>query len=431
MITNNNVYKNKKLRINLKRLINRLHQLGRVGAQPGGGTSRLALTPEDKLGRNLVVSWMKELDLKVSIDGIGNVVGLREGRQNGAPVMIGSHIDTVENSGIYDGCLGVLAGLEIIELLNELNIETELPLAVAFFTNEEGSRFAPDMMGSMVYTGQYPLEKALATVGICNTTVEDNLKTIGYAGKKRNTSNAVHAFIELHIEQGPHLERENKSIGVVESVQGISWTEITLKGASCHAGTYPMSFRTDVSYVAACITRYVREISQEIGEKMVATTGHIKYSPNLINVVPDKVTMTIDMRNPHELELQKAELMLHHFIKDICKEENVQYSTRKLARFMPTKFDPALSSTIEAKALENGYSTKRMYSPAGHDAQIFANICPSAMIFIPCENGISHSIYENVCEADIKAGAQTLFDVVMEVANAKILSIESTGKLTA
>ena len=333
--------------------------------------------------------------------------------------MMGSHIDTVTVAGPYDGCLGVLAGLEVIETLNEAGIITDIPLAVAFFTNEEGSRFQPDMMGSLVYQGDLPLEKALATFGIYKANVEDSLRRIGYAGSTPCGNNKLTAFFELHVEQGPVLEREGYTIGVVEGVQGISWTEITINGMSCHAGYYPMSLRHDAGYAAACIAKFARTIPEQVGGNQVATVGHMLFEPNLVNVAPNKVIMTVDMRNPDENALQKAELLLNHYIKKACIEEGVTYTTKKLARFLPTSFNKEKVNMVESKAKELGYSTKRMHSTAGHDAQIISRMCPTAMIFVPSVDGISHNINEFTHESDIEAGANVLLNVVIDSATLK------------
>ncbi|MEW5822517.1 MAG: Zn-dependent hydrolase [Cyanobacteriota bacterium] len=407
------------LRVNAKRLSNKISELAKIGALPGGGVSRLALTFDDQQGRNLVLNWMKELGLSITIDGIGNVVATKKGKYNMPPVMMGSHIDTVTVAGPYDGCLGVLAGLEVIETLNELNIETDMPLAVAFFTNEEGSRFQPDMMGSLVYTGELPLKKALATFGIYKSNVEDSLNRIGYNGSAPCGTPNVAAFFELHIEQGPVLEREGYTIGVVESVQGISWTEITLEGKSCHAGYYPMDLRNDAGFVCGQITQYARIIAKEIGGNQVATVGHIEYHPNLVNVAPDKVVMTVDMRNPNEEELQEAENKLDSYLVKVCRDEGIKLSTKKLARFQPTFFNKEKVNLVEEKAKELGYKSRRLHSTAGHDAQILSKVCPTAMIFIPCVDGISHNINEYAYEQDIEAGANVLLNVVLESAKVK------------
>ncbi|MEO8652735.1 MAG: hydantoinase/carbamoylase family amidase, partial [Ramlibacter sp.] len=260
-----------KLRIDANRMAARLEALGALGAIPGGGVCRLALTAEDGAGRDLVAGWMRELGLAVTVDAIGNVVGVRQGLEAGAPVMAGSHIDTVRTGGRYDGNLGVLAGLEVIQTLNDAGITTRRPLAVAFFTNEEGARFNPDMMGSLVYVGGLPLGEALATVGIDGESVGDCLKTIGYDGPAPCGGPRIHAYVELHVEQGPVLDLEGITIGAVESVQGISWTEFTAVGVSNHAGTTPMRLRHDAGYVACAIASHAREIARSLGGDQVAT----------------------------------------------------------------------------------------------------------------------------------------------------------------
>ena len=282
------------LRIDAKRLAARLDALGAVGAIPGGGVCRLALTTEDGAGRDLVAGWMRELGLAVTIDAIGNVVGVRQGLESGPPVMVGSHIDTVRTGGRYDGNLGVLAGLEVIRCLNDAALQTRRPLAVAFFTNEEGARFNPDMMGSLVYVGGLPLGEALATVGIDGESVGDCLKQIGYAGAAPCGKPRIHAYVELHVEQGPVLDLEGFRIGAVEGVQGISWTEFTVLGVSNHAGTTPMRLRHDAGYVACAIANHAREIARSLGGDQVATVGAINLSPNLVNVIANRAAFTVD-----------------------------------------------------------------------------------------------------------------------------------------
>lgn len=418
-----------KLLINVQRLSGKIKELAKIGALENGGVSRLALTDNDKKARDLVLTWMTNLGLNVSIDKIGNVVAIRSGIKNTPPVIMGSHIDTVSAAGPYDGCLGVLAGLEVIETLNDGNIATEIPVAVAFFTNEEGARFQPDMMGSLVYQGDLKLETALSTVGIDGTTVEENLKRIGYVGNKECGNNKAHAYFELHIEQGPILEDKGINIGVVECVQGISWTEITIEGISSHAGGTPMYLRNDAGYAAGCITQYVRHIAKEIGDNQVSTVGYCNFSPNLVNVIPDKVVMTVDLRNTNEDKLQEAEKKLYEFIQKISHEEGVKISTRVLARFKPEYFNSEMVSLVESTAKEMGYSTYRMPSGAGHDAQILSRICPTAMIFVPSEKGISHNITEFTSESDIEKGANTLLNVVLNVSSANLKHCTTCHKI--
>ena len=302
------------MKINIDRLMARIDALAQVGATGDGGVSRLALTEEDKTGRDLVVSLMRQLGLEVTIDQIGNVVGQRRGAGDSNPIFTGSHIDTVRTGGRYDGALGVLAGLEVIATLNDHNVTTERPIAVAFFTNEEGARFAPDMMGSMVHQGHLPVGEMLEVSGIDGTTVGENLTAIGYAGPTPCNHVQPHAFIELHIEQGPVLENNAVTIGVVEGVQGISWTEVNIKGQANHAGTTPMDSRSDAGYCAASIVRYARKIAKDIGGDQVATVGYINMSPNVVNVVPGRVSMTVDLRNTDARQLKSAEERLYRFL---------------------------------------------------------------------------------------------------------------------
>ena len=402
--------------IDIKRLMSRLEDLARVGAIDGGGVCRLALTDEDKQGRDLVVRWMRELGLSVSIDQIGNVVGVRPGSEDGPPVMIGSHIDTVRTGGRYDGNLGVLAGLEVVACLEQASITTRHPVAVAFFTNEEGARFAPDMMGSGVHQGALSLAECLATIGIDGVAVLAELERIGYAGDAACGTMRARAYLELHIEQGPVLDREGITIGAVEGVQGISWTEVTLGGVSNHAGTTPMSMRTDAGYVAAELAVFVRGPAKEMGGTQVATVGSLKLSPNLVNVIANAATMTVDLRNTDEALLQRAELATFAHLDAVAAAEGVSVSRRSLARFAPVDFDPDVIALVEAQARAQGHTVRRLPSGAGHDAQMFAPNCPSGMIFVPSVDGISHNVREHTDPADIEAGANVLYAVARQLA---------------
>ncbi|HEX7489838.1 MAG TPA: Zn-dependent hydrolase [Anaeromyxobacteraceae bacterium] len=405
------------LRIDGPRLSRRLAELARHGALPGGGVCRLALTDEDKAGRDQVVRWMRELGLRVTIDGIGNAVGVRAGREEGPPVMMGSHIDTVRTGGPYDGNLGVMAGLEVIATLNDAGLDTRRPLAVAFFTNEEGSRFQPDMMGSLVYAGALPLQRALATVGIDGTTVGENLSRIGYGGDgPLGGPGKVHTYVELHVEQGPVLEAEHFTIGAVEGVQGISWTELTLTGQSNHAGTTPMRLRHDAGYVAAEIAVFARRLARELSGDQVATVGALTLFPNLVNVIANRVVMTVDLRNTDEARLKEAEHRLFSFVEETAATEGVGVARRSLARFEPVAFAPQLVSRVEAIAKELRFSVRRLPSGAGHDAQILAAICPACMIFVPSARGVSHNVEEFTHPADLAAGGNVLLRLVLELA---------------
>ncbi|MCP5156421.1 MAG: Zn-dependent hydrolase [Ectothiorhodospiraceae bacterium] len=404
------------LRVDLDRLMARIAALAEVGAIDGGGVCRLALSAEDRAGRDRVVGWMRELGLAVSVDAIGNVVGVRAGREDGPPVMIGSHIDTVRTGGRYDGNLGVLAGLEVVQTLADHGITTRRPIAVAFFTNEEGARFAPDMMGSMVHQGHLPLEEMLAVRGIDGTSVAEGLDAIGYRGDTPCGDVRAHAFLELHVEQGPVLEREGVTIGAVEGVQGISWTELTIEGVSNHAGTTPMRLRHDAGFAAASIAVLARGIANEMGGDQVATVGRIELTPNLVNVIPNRAVMTVDLRNTDEEKLKAAEARLLAHLDRLVEREGVKITRRSLARFEPVAFDPGVVAMVEETARALGHSVRRMPSGAGHDAQAFAPNCPTGMVFVPSVGGISHNVREHTEAPDIGAGANVLLRVALRLA---------------
>jgi len=405
-----------------RRLLDRLAALAEIGAIDGTtGSSRLAFTDADGAGRDLVVSWMDDLGLDVTTDGIGNVVGCW--RPKGcdpalSPVMTGSHIDTVATGGRYDGNLGVLAGLEVIETLTSAGVIPHRPLAVAFFSNEEGSRFAPDMMGSLTYVGGLGLEDALATVGIDGAVVADELDRIGYRGGAPCPGLVPHAFVELHIEQGPVLEREAIRIGVVEGVQGISWSEITIKGQANHAGTTPMALRRDAAYAAARVATFTRDLATDLGPPQVATVGALRLHPNLVNVVAEAATLTVDLRNTDDDVLGEAERRLLAHLDRISADEGVAITARSLARFAPVSFDPTIVELIETTAAGLGHSTMRLPSGAGHDAQMLARVCPAAMIFTPSHRGISHNPAEHTDPDDLEAGANVLASVLLALASA-------------
>ncbi|WP_251879861.1 M20 family metallo-hydrolase [Achromobacter sp. Marseille-Q4954] len=404
------------VRIDGARLLRRIADLAQVGAIEGGGVCRLALTDADRQGRDLVVRWMRELGLAVTVDGIGNVVGLRAGRKAGPPVMTGSHIDTVRTGGRYDGNLGVLAGLEVVAALNDAGVVTERPIAVAFFTNEEGARFAPDMMGSLVFQGDLALEDALATVGIDGTSVGENLARIGYAGTAPVGNNQVHAFVELHVEQGPVLEHEGYTIGAVTGVQGIHWIEFTVRGVSNHAGTTPMALRHDAGIVAARIACFARDLTVELGAGQLATVGQVNLFPNLINVIPNRATFTLDLRNTDGAALQEAIARCMTYAAQVAADEGVEVSHRVLADFAPVAFDEAIVGRVEDIARSRGHRVRRLPSGAGHDAQMLARMCPTGMVFVPSVGGLSHNVAEFTQDQDIEAGAGVLLELMLELA---------------
>ena len=397
-----------------KRLLQRLDALADIGSTGDGGSCRLALTDEDKAGRDLVVSWMRELGLEIVVDAIGNVFGTWN-VGHGAPVMTGSHIDTVRTGGKYDGNYGVLAGLEVIASCQEQSITPARPLTVGVFTDEEGARFAPDMLGSLVYVGGLALEVALDTMSIDGKRLADELIRIGYAGAAPCPGPAPHAFVELHIEQGPVLEAEDFTFGAVTGVQGISWQELTIVGQSNHAGTTPMNLRRDPAYVAAMMAVYLRDIAERFGGDQVCTVGKIDLHPNLINVIPARATVTLDVRNTDEDTLRDAEHLIDTFCFQIEQDEGVSISKRQLARFEPVEFDERVIEIVERRAREVDPRVRRMPSGAGHDAQMLARVCPTAMIFVPSKDGISHNPREHTEADQLIEGANVLMRVMLDL----------------
>jgi N-carbamoyl-L-amino-acid hydrolase len=331
--------------------------------------------------------------------------------------MIGSHIDSVATGGLYDGVVGVMAGLEVVEALNAADAQTRHPVAVAAFTNEEVARFAPDMMGSGAHQGALDLDAMLATRATDGSAVlGDELDRIGYSGTVPTGFFTPHAYLELHVEQGPVLEAEGVRIGAVTGVQGISWTEFTIEGQSNHAGTTPMSMRRDAGVVAARIALETRQIAAEAGPPQVATVGVFDLSPGLVNVVPEGARLTVDLRHTDEAQLAAAEARLMAAAQAAAEAEDCALSHRALARFSPVTFDPWLVAKVEAAATARQLSVRRMPSGAGHDAQMFAPNCPSAMILVPSSKGLSHNIHEHTDDADLVAGAQVFLDVVLDIA---------------
>jgi len=409
------------LRIDITRLLGRLDALGEIGAilGPDGerGCARLALTDADRDGRDLVVDWMRDLGLVVEIDQIGNVFATRPGTDASlAPVMTGSHIDTVRTGGRFDGNLGVLGGLEVLETLIANGVATPRGITVAFFTDEEGARFAPDMLGSLVFVGGMPVESALDVRAVDDDArLGDELMRIGYAGSRPAPAVAFpDSYVELHIEQGPILEDLGVTVGVVEGVQGISWTRLTITGQSAHAGTTPMRLRRDPLYAAARIATAVRDIATDLGADQVATVGRMDVHPNLVNVVAASVSMTVDLRNTDEDILQQAEFRFRAVVDEVAAAEGVTIEQVPLARFEPVEFDGSMVDLVEATAERLGHSTHRMPSGAGHDAQMLGRVCPSAMIFTPSANGLSHNIAEFTEASDIEAGANVLLHVIID-----------------
>lgn len=400
-------------------LLEQLRELGDLGlATPGdrsSGRTRMALSDAEKAGRDKVAAWMRELDLPVAVDAIGNIFGILPGREAGKdvpPLMIGSHIDTVAQAGPLDGVYGVLSGLAVARAFRKAGHLPPRPLVVAAFTNEEGVRFQPDMLGSLVYAGGLPLEEALAVRGIDGACVGDELRRIGYAGAMQPGAIRPAAYLELHVEQGPVLEAEGLQIGVVEGVQGISWQKIVITGQPNHAGTTPTRLRRDAGLAAARVITRLREIAGESGSTN-ATVGRMRFEPNLVNVIPGRVEMTVDLRDPDEQRLLAAEETLDAYLRAVAVQDGVTVESERLARFQPVPFDPALVGEVEAAAQKMGLTYRRMVSGAGHDAQMMARICPTAMIFVPSTGGLSHCPEESTPPEDLARGAAVLLEAAL------------------
>ncbi|MGN0193884.1 MAG: Zn-dependent hydrolase [Pseudoramibacter sp.] len=405
------------IKINAERLMARIRELGQTGVEADGRRIRLAASDADKAGRDLVAGWMKEAGLKVAVDRIGNLFGIweTEDNQNEAPLMIGSHIDSVIDAGQYDGCLGVLSGIEVIDALKKAGVKPKRPIVNVAFTNEEGVRYSPDMMGSLVYAGGMKTEDALATVGTDGTVLGDELKRIGYAGTAEPGFLKPFAFVEYHIEQGPILDHEGIQIGAVENLQGIHWQRVTVEGAANHAGTTPTALRADAGLAAAKLNVFARKLVEKSGG--VCTVGTMAFEPNAVNVIPSKAVFTIDLRNPDKAKLDADEAELAEYMKQLEKTDGVKITAERMTCFDPVLFDENIVQLIEKACADRGLSCRRITSGAGQDAQMIASIAPTAMIFVPSVAGVSHNPKEFTTDANCIAGANVFLDVVSELAN--------------
>lgn len=403
--------------INKERLLDSIFMLGKIGIDASGERTRLAASDAEKEGRDFVVKQMREAGLDVVVDRIGNIFGIWQTEENRkeAPLMIGSHIDTVINAGQYDGCYGVLTGIEIVRTLKEQKAALKRPLVVGAFTNEEGVRYQPDMMGSLVYAGDLSLDEALDSVGTDGTILRDELTRIGYGGTVDPGFIKPYAFIELHIEQGPIMDAKGISIGAVENLQGISWQRISIEGAANHAGTTPTDMRIDAGLAASKVNVFMRERCLASSGKTVCTVGTMALEPNAVNVIPSKAVFTVDVRNPNEEKLKEEEMALAAYLKKLEETDHVKIHTERLVRFEPVEFDNGICKITEKMAEKRGLSHCRMTSGAGQDAQMMARICPTAMIFVPSVKGISHNPKEYTRDEDLVGGANVFLDIVAEL----------------
>ncbi|MCW5623507.1 MAG: Zn-dependent hydrolase [Burkholderiales bacterium] len=402
------------LRINGIRLWDSLMTLAKIGATDKGGVRRLALTDLDRQGRDLVTGWCREAGLDVTVDRIGNIFARRAGTDpTRAPVMSGSHIDTQPSGGKFDGNYGVLAALEVIRSLNDQNIRTAAPLEVAIWTNEEGTRFQPVMMGSGVFAGVFDLQDTLGRKDLDGLTVGDELARIGYAGTAECGGRPVGAYFEAHIEQGPVLEDTGTTIGVVTGVMGLRWFEVTAVGQDSHAGPTPMRLRKDAMLAAAKMVQEVHRIANDHAPHGRGTVGTLSVKPSSINVVPGEVKFTVDIRHAEGPVLDAMEARLRTACVDIGNETGTTLTVRPVSAFTPTAFDPACIGEVRSGAARLGYRHMDIVSGAGHDAVYVARLAPTAMIFVPCEGGISHNEIENATPEHLEAGCNVLLQAML------------------
>jgi N-carbamoyl-L-amino-acid hydrolase len=405
------------LRINGQRLWQSLMDLAKIGATEKGGNCRLALTDLDRQGRDLVAGWMRAAGLEITVDRIGNIFGRRPGKNPSLPsVATGSHIDTQPTGGRFDGCYGVMAGLEVMRTLQEQGMQTEAPLELVIWTNEEGSRFTPFMMGSAVYCGKLPLETAMATADIDGKTVGDELRRIGYAGDAA-PGGRFGRYLEAHIEQGPILEAEDRLIGVVSGSLGMHWYEVTVTGMEAHAGPTPMPLRRDALYAATFIMQAVVQIALDYAPHGRGTVGAAYVRPCSPNVIPGSVTFTMDIRHEDAAKLAEMDARLRAVVQDVATGRitghAMQIDVRPTAYFPPTPFAADMVASVREQARARGYSHMDIVTGAGHDAVNVATIVPTAMIFVPCKDGISHNEIEDADPAHLEAGANVLLGAML------------------
>lgn len=407
----------KNLQIDGKRLWDSLMEMAKIGATEKGGCCRLALTDLDRQSRDLFVQWCKEAGCSIKIDKMGNIFARRPGKNNDlAPVMCGSHLDTQPTGGRFDGVFGVLAGLEVVRSLNDLGVETERPVEVAVWTNEEGSRFAPAMVASGVFAGVYDLEYGLTRADGDGKTMGEELQRIGYAGAEEVGGREIHAFFETHIEQGPILEAEEKTIGIVTDAQGQRWYELTLTGVESHAGPTPMAIRKDALLGAARVVELVNRTGLDNAPVACATVGMLEVYPNSRNVIPGKVFVAIDFRHPDDDVLAKMDAAMRAGVEKIANEIGLEYEIEQIFYYKPVHFDESCVAAVREGAEAFGYEAREIISGAGHDACYMAKVAPTAMVFVPCVDGISHNEVEDAKPEWITGGGNVLLRAIVEKA---------------
>ncbi|HJZ29573.1 MAG TPA: Zn-dependent hydrolase [Hyphomicrobiaceae bacterium] len=410
------------LRIDPERLWSTLMETAAIGATPKGGINRQTLTPEDAAVRSWFQRATEALGCSVTVDEVGNMLALRPGRRPDlAPIALGSHLDTQPTGGKFDGNLGVLGALEALTTLVNAGYETNAPILIVNWTNEEGARFAPAMLGSGVFAGTYSRAEADAVTDSGGVRFGDALEAIGWRGQAKSGAIKLSAYLELHIEQGPILEAEQKRIGVVTGVQGVRWYELTLKGRESHAGTTPMPRRADALAASARLIGDVRAIALAYAPTAVGTVGQMDVKPNSPNVVPGEVRMTVDLRHHDDATLAAMESQMYRAVDRVSGEEQVAIQVRKLHDLAAIKFHPECIAAVRAAAQALGLSERDIISGAGHDAVHMSRITPSAMIFVPCKDGLSHNEAESSSREECAAGAQVLLEAALLI-DAKLAS---------
>jgi len=408
------------LRVNGKRLQEALEQMAQIGATPGGGVQRLTLSDEDKKARDLFVMWLKELDLEITVDEMGNIFGRRPGKNNDlAPVMSGSHIDSQPKGGRFDGILGVMGALEVMRTFHENKIKTERPYVIVDWTNEEGSRFAPAMVASGVWAGALKRDWVYDRTDINGKRFEDELTRIGYKGTAACKKFPVHCYYEYHIEQGPILEREGKQIGAPKGILCLHWYDVYLEGEANQVGPTPMEGRHDALCAAAEMILKVNSLPERMGGNLVATVGEIQNYPNSRNIIPDRLHFTVDIRSWDDDHALKAWELVRKDFEDIATRRGCPIRIEETWRVEHSPFDEKLVQRILSVADDLGYSGLHMVSGAGHDASYMNQVCPTAMIFVPSIGGRSHVEVENTTWEDCEAGSNVLLHAVLRSANEK------------
>lgn len=402
------------LNINGERLWASLMAMAEIGATARGGSCRLALSAEDKAGRELFSHWCKAAGLTLSVDAIGNLFARRAGTDNGAaPVMIGSHLDTQPEGGRFDGVYGVLAGLEVIRSLDDHGIQTRKPLEIAVWTNEEGARFTPAMLGSAVFTGALALDKALATTDGDGVSVDEALRATGYNGE-RALGGAVDAYFEAHIEQGPILEDNAKTIGVVTGGQAIRWLDVRVEGMAAHAGTTPMALRKDALYGAAKMIQALENLAADFAPQGLTTVGELNIAKSSRNTIPGVLDFTVDLRHHRDAAIDAMEQQVRARLQAIADNRGLSVTITPHWISPATPFDAQCVACVQASVDALGYSHQTIISGAGHDAIHLARYCPTAMIFIPCVGGLSHNEAEDVLPEDVRQGTDVLLNAVLK-----------------